>query len=171
MPDFWKGFKPVQAVDEDVYCIAYGSNLDERRMKARCPSAEAYGTSVINGYRLLFKRSMTGFYATIEQDANSAVPAVIYRMTLADEARLDRYEGYPDFYYKKELQLSIKGIRTGKERLRNAFVYIMHEDRAFGIPTRGYVETCMNGYRTFGFDESFLLAAYKRSMEELSYEE
>ena len=140
-------------------------------MRFRCPTARVIGTAVIEDYELLYKGSKTGSYLTIEPKKGAMVPVGVWSVEEADEVALDRYEGYPDFYYKKELQLSIKGIRTGKERLRNAFVYIMHEDRAFGIPTRGYVETCMNGYRTFGFDESFLLEAYKRSMEELGYEE
>ena len=53
MNDFWKGFKLMKPEDNEVFCIAYGSNLDETRMKKRCPSAEAFGTSVIGGYRLL----------------------------------------------------------------------------------------------------------------------
>ena len=45
MSDFWKGFKLMKPEDNEVFCIAYGSNLDETRMKKRCPSAEAFGTS------------------------------------------------------------------------------------------------------------------------------
>ena len=60
MPDFWKGFRLVRPEDNEVYIAAYGSNLDEARMKKRCPSAEVFGTSVIGGYRMLFKQSMTG---------------------------------------------------------------------------------------------------------------
>ena len=55
MNDFWKGFQLMRPEDNEVFCIAYGSNLDEARMKKRCPSAEVFGTSVIGGYRLLFK--------------------------------------------------------------------------------------------------------------------
>ncbi len=47
-------------------------------------------------------------------------------MTAEDEAALDRYEGFPSFYYKAEMRLPIKGIRSGKVRERNCFVYIMH---------------------------------------------
>ena len=55
MNDFWKGFQLIRQEDNEVFCIAYGSNLDEARMKKRCPSAEVFGTSVIGGYRLLFR--------------------------------------------------------------------------------------------------------------------
>ncbi len=36
------------------YYIAYGSNLNIRQMRMRCPSARVIGTSDIAGYELLF---------------------------------------------------------------------------------------------------------------------
>ena len=39
----------------------------------------------------------------------------------------------------------------------------MHEDRRLGIPSRYYVETCLEGYRTFGFDEKKLYMAIYES--------
>ena len=115
MNDFWKGFQLIRQEDNEVFCIAYGSNLDEARMKKRCPSAEVFGTSVIGGYRLLFKQSMTGAYATIEQDANGCVPVVIYRITAEDELKLDRFEGYPKYYYKRDFLLPVWGLNGRKK--------------------------------------------------------
>lgn len=80
-----------------------------------------------------------------------------------DELALDRYEGYPSFYYKKELQIAVKHIKTGKTTIENAFVYIMHEDRELGLPTLYYVETCSEGYETFGFDTKLLEDAIRKS--------
>ena len=40
------------------------------------------------------------------------VPVVIWEVTATDEAALDRYEGFPNFYYKKDIRLQYKGIRT-----------------------------------------------------------
>ena len=40
---------------EKRYYIAYGSNLNIPQMRMRCPGARIIGTSVIEGYRLLFK--------------------------------------------------------------------------------------------------------------------
>ena len=83
-----------------------------------------------------------------------------------DEKALDRYEGFPNFYYKKELTLPIKGIRTGKIRKRRVFVYIMHEDRPIGIPSIPYMQTCIQGYDDFGFDRLVLIDAYLKCGEE-----
>ena len=107
---------------EKRYYIAYGSNLNVRQMRMRCPTARIIGTS-------------------------------------------DRYEGFPNFYYKKELMLPIKGIRTGKVRKRRVFVYIMHEDRPIGIPSVSYMQTCIQGYDDFGFDRLVLIDAYLKCGE------
>lgn len=145
------------------YYIAYGSNLNISQMRMRCPGARIIGTSFIEDYQLLFKGSKTGSYLTIEPKDGAEVPVVIWEVTEYDEKALDRYEGYPNFYYKKKMTLDIKGIRTGKVRRRDAFVYIMHEERELGIPSWYYVNTCLDGYRAFGFDEKYLFDAIRIS--------
>ena len=145
------------------YYIAYGSNMNIPQMRMRCPGARIIGTSVIKDYQLLFKGSKTGSYLTIEPMEGAEVPVVIWEVTETDEKALDRYEGYPNFYYKKEMNLDIKGIRTEKVRRRDAFIYIMHEERELGIPSWYYVNTCLDGYRAFGFNEKYLFDAIRIS--------
>ena len=132
------------------YYIAYGSNLNVRQMLGRCPNARIIGTSSIPDYELLFKGSKTGSYLTIESKTGSSVPVGVWEVNDIDEMALDYYEGFPTFYYKKEMKISVKCIKSGKKRNHKAFVYIMHEDRSFGIPSRYYIETCLEGYRNFG---------------------
>ncbi|MGN0609845.1 MAG: gamma-glutamylcyclotransferase family protein [Oscillospiraceae bacterium] len=148
---------------EKRYYIAYGSNLNIEQMKVRCPNARVIGTAAIKDYQLLFKGSKTGSYLTIEPKAGASVPVAVWEVTKACEASLDRYEGYPAFYYKKDMILDIRGIKTGKVRRRTAFVYIMHEEREVGIPSFYYVKTCINGYRSFGFDEKYIFDAIEIS--------
>lgn len=145
------------------YYIAYGSNLNVKQMKVRCPLAQIVGTSTIEDYELLFKGSKTGFYLTIEKKNGSKVPVAVWKVTPSDELALDRYEGFPNFYYKKEMTLPIKGIKSGEIRNRKVFVYIMHEDRPLGLPNASYISTCIEGYRNFGFDENLLKKAYINS--------
>lgn len=153
---------------EKRYYIAYGSNLNVRQMLMRCPSARIIGTSEVEDYRLMFKGSMTGSYLTIEPEKGCKVPVAVWDVTAKDELALDRYEGFPSFYYKKELVLPIKGIKTGKVRRRKVFVYIMHEERPFGVPSGYYMRTCAEGYRYFGFDFDTLVeaAAYSKARTE-----
>ena len=152
------------------YYIAYGSNLNVRQMRLRCPHATICGTAKLDGWELLFKGSKTGSYLTIEQSEKSTVPVVIWEVTEDDEKELDRYEGFPNFYNKREIKVKYKGIRTGKRRTVNAFAYIMHEERQIGIPSDFYMETCLEGYSTFYFDHNILFAAYNKSLEECEYE-
>lgn len=152
------------------YYIAYGSNLNVKQMKMRCPGATILGTTKLKNYELLFKGSKTGSYLTIEKKEGSTIPVVIWEVTESDEKSLDRYEGYPIFYYKKEMKLQYKGIRTGKGRTVNAFVYIMHEENPVGVPSIYYMKTCIDGYDTFYFDKNILINAYKKSMEMCSDE-
>lgn len=152
------------------YYIAYGSNLNVKQMKMRCPGATILGTTKLKNYELLFKGSKTGSYLTIEKKEGSTVPVVIWEVTESDEKSLDRYEGCPIFYYKKEMKLQYKGIRTGKRRTVNAFVYIMHEENPVGVPSIYYMKTCIDGYDTFYFDKNILINAYKKSMEMCSDE-
>ncbi len=138
------------------YYFAYGSNLNVHQMRYRCPDAKPVGTAWINGYQLLFKGSKTGSYLTIEKAENSKVPVAVWEVSESDEHRLDAYEGYPNFYYKTEMELSVKLFENDDIKKLTAFVYIMHENRPLGIPSSSYVRTCVQGYCDFGFDLKYL---------------
>lgn len=148
------------------YYLAYGSNLNIRQMRYRCPTAKPIGITAIPDYELLYKGSGTGAYLTIEPKKDGLVPIAVWEVTEADEKRLDAYEGCPIFYYKKELRLPVK-LRNGKTKKVDAFIYVMHEERRHGIPSLTYIRTCEEGYRNFGFDSKFLDAAYEISVKEV----
>lgn len=153
----------MDKINDRRYYIAYGSNLNVPQMRYRCPGATIVGTANLKGWELLFKGSQTGSYLTIEEAEDGNVPVVIWEVTPEDEINLDGYEGFPRFYYKRELKVKVKGIRTGRIRTIKAFVYIMHEDRPLGIPSDFYLQTCREGYDTFYFDKRLLDAAVERS--------
>ena len=143
--------------------IAYGSNMDLVQMRYRCPEAQLLGTGLLEGWRLMFKGSLTGAYATIEREKGLAVPILLLRISAADEDRLDRYEGFPSFYYKRTIQ-AVKtdenGVRIGHTR---GMAYIMHEERKLGTPSMHYLRILDEAYKKFGFDEEILGDAYDYS--------
>ena len=145
------------------YYIAYGSNLNVQQMQMRCPYASVLGTAELDGWELLFKGSKTGSYLTIEERKGGKVPVTVWAVTETDEAALDHYEGFPTFYYKREMKVRYRTV--------DAFVYIMHEDRPIGVPSNYYMRTCLQGYNTFGFDENILLDAYDKCVEAVENEE
>ena len=72
-------------------------------------------------------------------------------------------EGYPNFYYKKMLEVQIKG------KIKSAMVYIMDEQRKIGVPSAGYYRTLEQAYEKFGFEEDVLKQALKNSIEEVQH--
>lgn len=142
--------------------LAYGSNLNVCQIKRRCPGAKVYGTALLKDWRLAFKGSKSGSYLTIEPCPGGFVPVAVWEVTKNDIASLDCYEGFPNFYYKKDITLSVSR-NNGECKDTAAFVYIMHENRPYGMPSRRYVDICLEGYRNFEFDEDILAEAVERS--------
>ena len=148
--------------------LAYGSNLSLEQMAYRCPHAYPVGTATLPDYQLLFKGSKTGSYLTVEPKRGYHVPLLVWSIDEKDELMLDRYEGYPDFYYKKELPIKVCSLLNAEELDGGSgIIYIMHEERKHGIPPLAYIRTCEEGYRNFGFDTKFLDAAYEISAKEV----
>ena len=143
------------------FYVAYGSNLNKRQMKYRCPNAVPVCSGILKDYELLFKGSKTGAYATVEPKKGSSVPVGLWEIDLKDERNLDRYEGYPSFYYKKYV------VVNTDDRPRSAMVYIMHEDRPIGQPSEGYCNVCLEGYDDFNLDKmEFVDAVLSNIMKE-----
>ena len=141
--------------------IAYGSNMDLEQMRYRCPNAKIKGTGILENWRLMFKGSLTGSYATIEEEAGQNVPVVYFTITKTDEDNLDYYEGYPIFYYKREVQ-----IKTNKGYIEG-MVYIMDESRQYGLPSDRYYGVLSEAYKKFGFNDNILSEAIKYSAERM----
>lgn len=141
----------------DKYYLAYGSNLSMAQMAQRCPDAVYVGTAELRDYQLLFKGSQSGSYLTVEPKKGSTVPVLVWRISERDEHYLNRYEGYPSFYYKKTMEVEVQsfiGMKTAD--VIEAIIYIMHEDRPLGCPTKYYYDICLEGYSRFGFQQTVL---------------
>ena len=108
------------------YYIAYGSNLNVQQMRYRCPGARVVGISSIRDYELLYKGSKTGSYLTIEKKKGSVVPVAVWEVTADDEKRLDAYEGFPNFYYKKNIFDILIPLRKSKTPECSVFRLTVH---------------------------------------------
>ena len=147
------------------YYLAYGSNLSTAQMAGRCPDAVYVGMAEIADYQLLFKGSQTGSYLTVEPKAGKKVPVLVWRISERDERNLDRYEGYPEFYYKREITVEMKSLTDGMPLGKiDALIYVMHEERTLGCPTLRYYKVCLEGYNRFGFPSVILEQALKDSV-------
>ena len=148
---------------EKRYYIAYGSNLNAAQMVRRCPGAKPIGTAKLEHNTLYFRGSGSGYYLTIEPKIGSRVPVAVWEVTAEDEKALDRYEGYPRCYYKHDFDLAVTLLDSRTTKELRCFAYIMTEGRDVGLPTPYYMETCIQGYRDFGFDTRIL----KRTVERM----
>lgn len=153
---------PERRIGMERYYVAYGSNLNKRQMSSRCPSAEAIGTADIRGWRLLYRRT----YLTIEPKQGCHVPVGIWKVTESDERNLDRYEGYPRFYIKRDFNLEVAKTDGTKEKLP-CFAYVMAPGYPVEMPSRYYVDTVEWGYVDFGLDRRILRLALQDTMREL----
>lgn len=134
--------------------IAYGSNLNLAQMAGRCPTAEVVGKAMLRGWRLAFRS-----VATIERRIGYSVPVLVWKLQPEDEAALDRYEGWPNLYYKDNLKLTLDGKR------RTAMVYIMNGNaHPYSPPARSYMRTILEGYESAGFDPGILYRAAGESI-------
>lgn len=138
------------------YYLAYGSNLNKEQMRHRCPGAEPVGTAMIHNCRLEFRRG----FLTIEPDEHESVPVGVWLITDEDEKALDRYEGFPKFYYKKKVRVMVYGRGP-----INGMVYIMTDGYPKQKPMKDYLMTCTVGYADFGLDNSPLMKAYERVLQ------
>ena len=142
-----------------TYYIAYGSNLNLRQMSLRCPTATTVGTTELRGFDLLFRGHDGSAVATVEPGAG-IVPVLVWQIEPRDERSLDRYEGWPSFYRKESMTVSLGGQSV------EAIIYLKNGG-PLGQPGQDYFDSILEGYDNNGFDDTVLFEALDRSAPEL----
>lgn len=132
----------------DRYYLAYGSNLNQNEMQVRCSTSELVTTGKLKDYKLSFK-----YYLTIEKSQGMEVPVALYKVSQFDKLMLDHYEGYPQLYRIKNVDVTIDGVTYP------CFTYIMDDGYAYNFPSLEYFKRCCVGYLDCKFDLSYLYAA------------
>lgn len=129
-------------------------------MAARCPYARIYAKGVLNNWELVYRGSETNSHATIIKKSGSTVPVLVWEIQPRDEYRLDIYEGYPRYYFKRNIMVEIDG------RKKKAMVYIMDKWQLPGRPSATYVDTIRQGY----VDNDMDMSIFEKSLERNSIE-
>ena len=131
--------------------IAYGSNLNIKQMKYRCPTAKLVGNGRLENYIMDFRKILSNAYATIHPQNGGFVPVGFWEIDRIAEQALDIYEGYPQFYIKSYLNITLpQGISA------KAMVYIMNKSAIPGIPSPYYIKTIYQGYLDVGINTTYL---------------
>ena len=152
----------------EYYYLAYGSNLSMRQMAHRCPDAVPVGLAKLEGYRLAFRGSGAGNYLSVDTETGygETVECLVWRVTQRDIVKLDAYEGFPEFYTRFRVPVSIRPFVGGQEVTVGAFAYALDPDEhALGLPTASYLNICREGYQRFGVSEDAIRAALLYSAE------
>ena len=135
------------------YYLAYGSNLNINQMLRRCPDAVKIGASVIEDYKLVFRRGVLN----IEPADGMRVPVGVWAVSESDEESLDVYEGFPRWYEKQFFRLTVNG------KTIRAMAYVMTPGHPVSPPSRQYYRICAEGYTDFDFDMEPLRTALEKS--------
>lgn len=139
-------------------CFAFGSNLNHDQMAERCPDAEPVGIAVLNNYALTFRgRDSDGSgVATIVPRRGGKVRGLLWALTARCEASLDKYEGCPAVYEKRDVK-----VRDEQGRPVTAMAYVMTRERLRppAMPSREYYNRIRDGYLQNGFPERDLIRA------------
>ena len=146
--------------------LAYGSNLNLEQMYYRCPKSRIVGTGVLKDYRLAFHGSPGNAHATVLPSKGGIVPVLIWDVPSEDERRLDRYEGFPNYYYKQDLEV----VMDNSRRKVTAMAYIMDDGRMVNYPSELYVRTIAQGYEDCRFDIDILREALYTNIREVTVE-
>nr|WP_325222301.1 gamma-glutamylcyclotransferase family protein [uncultured Oscillibacter sp.] len=148
--------------EERLY-FAYGSNINLEQMDCRCPDATVVGPVSLENYELLFRASGV---ATIAPKEGGKVHGLLWSITPECEQSLDRYEGYPAFYKKKQVT-----VRDGLGRELSVMAYVMDgRYRQPATPPRDYYNGILEGYRQNGLPVTALKEAWGHAVREVHEE-
>lgn len=132
--------------------FAYGSNLNIEQMTRRCPDAKPLGSARLRGWQLVFRG-----VADIQRARGKVVHGGLWSITPSDLRNLDRYEGFPYLYLRHIVEVETSG------RPIQAIVYRMTRSDELGLPSPGYLRTCLDGFAAWGLPSWHLRRALREA--------
>lgn len=129
--------------------FAYGSNLYVEQMKNRCKDAIEVSSATLSGWKIEER-----LYANITKAKDYFVSGAIYSISEEDLTALDCYEGYPEFYTKKVVE-----VITKDGNVYQALVYVMTPSYKKSLKGKKYSDyyraICSAGANYWGIDNNF----------------
>jgi len=127
--------------------FAYGTNMDRGSMRLRCPGANAVGTGMLAGWRLLV--TVDG-YVSIMRRQGACVHGVLWRLTSRDFAALDAYEAVAAGLYRRR---ALPVLADGRRQW--AQVYIGRSNVP-GRPRSGHMALVVTAARDWSLPAAYL---------------
>ena len=137
--------------------FAYGSNLHQDQMDARCTQCTAIGPAVLPGHRLIFagesKRWDHGGVANIIRAQGHAVHGFLFELPGPSLEALDTFEGHPNRYRRTPVEV------RRDDRNVSAIAYVRVDNPPARRPSPEYLATMAYAYGRLGFAFDSLLEA------------
>jgi gamma-glutamylcyclotransferase (GGCT)/AIG2-like uncharacterized protein YtfP len=127
--------------------FAYGSNLIDTQMLARCDGARVVGAARLDGHRFLINQRGV---ATVVPATSGAVHGLLWRCDDRHIAALDHYEGVDVGHYERRvLPVEHDG------RAVPAWVYVALHDEP-GLPRPGYLPGIVSAASELGLPDDYI---------------
>ncbi len=129
--------------------FAYGSNLNLKQMKDRCPGSKPLIPATLKDYRLTERK-----YADIDPSPGSSVHGVMCHLTKEDLDSLDVCEGYPRIYTR--ILVDVETVEGETYKVQNNIMTPETKAERDGIPyAEDYRERCSEGAKGWGIPNEF----------------
>jgi gamma-glutamylcyclotransferase (GGCT)/AIG2-like uncharacterized protein YtfP len=134
--------------------FAYGSNMERVQMKRLCAKARFVAAAVLPDHELVFSgssRMWGGGIANIRDMPGKKVEGVVWEISEAERMVLDEYEGYPDLYVSKGVQ-----VQTTSGKALTAFAYVMANPGREMPPSKPYKRLLISGAEEHGLSDEYV---------------
>ena len=119
--------------------FAYGMNTNSQGMAQRCPAAVSHGRAVLLDHVFRFAGP-----ADVVKCPDSYVDGVLWTVTPKCLEALDILEGFPYYYNRRTKKVLHQG------RVVNAMTYFMQPGHLDSLPSDGYFDMVLEGYKEHG---------------------
>lgn len=136
-----------------MYHFAYGSNLSHKQMNCRCSDNKFIKRAHLRNYKFVYDgRSSTWgrAVANILELADSIVWGGLYEISKSDLDNLDKYEGFPDSYDRKELK-----VEDDQGNIYKAITYFRIGEK-IGIPSNEYKKIIFDGAKDCNLPDNYV---------------
>ncbi len=141
-----------------MFYFAYGSNMDHHQMMVeRCPGAKFIGPAILDEYCIFFdgfSASWGGAVANIDKADEDEVWGGVFEITEDHLTDLDRYEGYPRYYSRRQV-----AVKMEDHSMLQAWVYY-REPHPTGRPSGKYIHAVIKGARECRLPEDYIAGEF-----------
>lgn len=144
-----------------VYMFSYGMNTNLSGMLMRCERATPLGVFCLRDHRFDFR-----YHADVVYSPGDQVWGMLWSLNDDDFAAIDRVEGYPNYYTRKQVT-----VGNDDMQVRNVWVYHMQVQDEVLYPPQHYWDMVLEGYEENDIPVGQLYSALERCEESYVWKE